>query len=180
MDRCGAKVVVRYADGRFTKGKTYDFQVGRPRFHVFAEPRASDALPVRVDMSDLKAVFFVRDLAGRAQHTDRGEFPKDRPTGPRSGFRVAVTFRDGEVLIGTTENPPSASRGLLVVPADPQSNDLRVYVVPTAVRSVRIVDDVRPVRQGSLGRRQGALVPEPKGQMLPAAVHSWLASPVPA
>src|SRR5690242_10058929 len=60
MDPRGVKVVVRYADGRFTKGKTYDFQVGRPRFHVFADPRTSDALPVRVDMSDLKAVFFVR------------------------------------------------------------------------------------------------------------------------
>ena len=178
MDPRGVKVVVRYADGRFTNGKTYDFQVGRPRFHVFADPRISDALPVRVDMSDLKAVFFVRDLAG--PHTDRGEFPENRPMGPRSPFRVAVTFRDGEVLIGTTEDPPSASRGLLVVPADPQSNDLRVYVVRTAVRSVRIVDDVRPVRQGSLGRRQGALVPEPKDQMLPATVHSWLASPVPA
>ena len=48
MDPRGVKVVVRYADGRFTKGKTYDFQVGRPRFHVFADPRISDALPVRV------------------------------------------------------------------------------------------------------------------------------------
>jgi uncharacterized protein DUF6982 len=104
MDPRGVKVVVRYADGRFTKGKTYDFQVGRPRFHVFADPRTSDALPVRVDMSDLKAVFFVRDLAG--PHTDRGEFPENRPMGPRSPFRVAVTFRDGEVLIGTTEDPP--------------------------------------------------------------------------
>jgi hypothetical protein len=132
----------------------------------------------RVDMSDLKAVFFVRDLAG--PHTDRGEFPENRPMGPRSPFRVAVTFRDGEVLIGTTADPPSASHGLLVVPADPQSNNLRVYVVPTAVRSVRIVEDVRPVRQGSLGRRQAALVPEPKGQLLPAAWHTWLASPVPA
>src|SRR5207247_523392 len=94
MDPRGVKVVVRYADGRFTKGKTYDFQVGRPRFHVFADPRISDALPVRVDMSDLKAVFFVRDLAG--PHTDRGEFPENRPMGPRSPFRAAVTSGAGE------------------------------------------------------------------------------------
>lgn len=80
MSQTGMKVVARYVDRRLIKGTTYDFQRGRPRFHVFPEPRPSDATAIGVTVSDLKAVFFVRDLVGDPRvarvpgRTDRATF----------------------------------------------------------------------------------------------------------
>lgn len=105
------------------------------------------------------------------------EFP-DGPTEPRSGFRVAVTFRDGEVLVGTTENLPSSPAGLILVPADPESNNVRVFVVPSAVRSVRTVPGASPVRREPRGRLpQGSRDARLGDARLPAAIRTWLTDP---
>ncbi len=178
MSQTGMKVVARYVDGRLVKGTTYDLQRGRPRFYVFPEPCASDASAIRVMVSDLKAVFFVRDLIGDPRHTERRDFP-DGSTAPPSGFRVAVTFRDGEVLVGTTEDLPSSPDGLVVVPVDPRSNNLRVFVVPSAVRSLRPV----PVSKGrALSESPSGPPPSPRHRRpqeggLPATIRTWLTHP---
>jgi hypothetical protein len=54
-----------------------------------------------------------------------------------SGQKVEVTFIDGEVLIGSTLGYDPKRQGFFVLPADPKSNNLRVYVVSSFVEKVR-------------------------------------------
>jgi hypothetical protein len=82
-------------------------------------------------VSDLKAVFFVKSLVGNAAYHENKEFG-----GPASGRKVQVSFKDGEVLVGSTQGYQPDRPGFFMVPADPQSNNDRVYVVVRAVEKV--------------------------------------------
>ena len=47
-----------------------------------------------------------------------------------------MTFKDGEVLVGSTQGYQQDRPGFFLVPADPRSNNDRIYVVTTAVEKV--------------------------------------------
>jgi hypothetical protein len=127
------KVVVRYTDGRILKGMTADFFPTKDSFHVSVAGSAADADPVEVNRQDLKALFFVKDYAGNPQHVKRNEFD---PAHPPVGRRIKVTFKDGEVLVGTTTGYQPSRPGFFVEPADPESNNERCYVVTAATAEV--------------------------------------------
>ena len=110
------------------KGWTADFNAQRPLFHV---SETDGAPPTRIRMADLKAVFFVKSLIGNAAYDERKEFG-----GPVQGRKVQVTFKDGEVLVGSTQGYQADRPGFFLVPADPQSNNDRIYVVAGAVQTV--------------------------------------------
>jgi hypothetical protein len=134
-----AKIVARFTDGRVLKGYSSDFAPDRPRFHLAltrgpGEPAgASGDRAVEVPMPALKALFFVRDFAGDARYQEQKRF--DELDG-RQGRKVAVTFADGEVLIGYTVAYDPRRPGFFLYPADPRSNNLRVFAVARAVRAV--------------------------------------------
>ncbi len=128
------KIVVRYADGRLLKGFTRDFLSTKSHFHLFTHPRSSDAAPVTVLIGQVKAVFFVRDFEGNADHT-----AETSPAPQVPGRRIAVTFFDDEVLIGTTLNYRPDGCGFMVTPMDPRSNNERVFVVARSVRHVQFL-----------------------------------------
>jgi hypothetical protein len=52
---------------------------------------------------------------------------------------VEVEFKDEEVLFGTTTGFDLKRPGFFLFPVDPQSNNLKVFVVSAAVRSVLAV-----------------------------------------
>jgi hypothetical protein len=84
----------------------------------------------------LKAVFFVRDFAGNPMHEERKEYKEgEKP----QGRKVEVMFKDGEVLVGTTLGYDPSRPGFFIFPADPKSNNVRVFVVSTAVKKVRFL-----------------------------------------
>jgi len=70
-----------------------------------------------------------------------------------SGLRLEVTFNDGEVIVGSAllgYNPKR--QGFFIFPADPMSNNARVFVVSSAVKSVRqlfdhILEDTSPCKE---------------------------------
>jgi hypothetical protein len=126
------RVVARFADGRVVKGITRDFAVTRDFFHVI--PPEPGATPVRVLLPHLKAVFFVKDHAGDKDYNERKAFDKVVP-----GRKLQVTFRDGEVLVGSSTAYDAARSGFFLMPADPKSNNDRIYVVMKAVRSVGFI-----------------------------------------
>ena len=127
------KVVARYIDGKRVKGFSQDFFPNKDRFHIYSAVKPSSEA-VEVLIKDLKAVFFVRDFAGNPIHEERKEYKEgEKP----SGRKIEVTFRDGEVLIGTTLGYDPSRPGFFLFPADPKSNNVRVFVVSTAVKKVR-------------------------------------------
>lgn len=162
------KVVARYLDGRLVKGYTFDFGPAQPRFHVFAESSASGA-STQVLLRDLKALFFVRDLAGDPARHDATKFPPGAATGPH----VEVRFRDGELMVGTVEGSATDSPGFFLVPADPGSNNLRVYVLAAATRSVYPLPDLVRPSAGAVGVPSSPRVAQARPP-LPSRLVSWL------
>jgi hypothetical protein len=123
------RIVARFADGRMLKGTTQDFAPAKEVFHLIGSE--GGARPVQIAVADLKAVFFVKSWVGNPAYNELKEFG-----GPVAGRKVQVTFKDGEALVGSTQGYQPDRHGFFMVPADPQSNNDRVYVVLAAVAQV--------------------------------------------
>ena len=128
------RVVARFLDGRTLKGQTADFLPTRATFHVIPSGQAGSSIEVvEVKVSDLKAVFFVKDLVGNAAYNEARAFaPAERVM----GRKVQVEFSDGEKIVGTTQGYQPDRAGFFVVPVDPKSNNDRCFVVMAAVKAV--------------------------------------------
>lgn len=127
----GQQVVARYRDGRVVKGTTNDFYPGKGEFHI----RDAAGSVTTLAVGALKAIFFVRTFEGDRFHVAM----LDQPAGGGLGRRIEVTFVDGEVLTGYTNGYDRSKPGFFLVPADPESNNLRVFVIAGAVRAARWV-----------------------------------------
>jgi hypothetical protein len=129
------KVVVRYSDGKLIKGFTQDFFPNKERFHLIPANNPSGGA-IEVSIKDLKAIFVVRDFIGNSRYKERKKYIEgEKP----SGKKVEVTFIDGEVLVGSTLGYDPKRQGFFIFPADPKSNNIRVYVASSAVDKVRYV-----------------------------------------
>jgi hypothetical protein len=126
------RVVARFRDGTVARGYTHDFHPSKPYLHLMREDQTGQTM--RVALSQLKAVFFVREFAGDRTRVDGTEF-----TSSHHGRRVEVTFEDGEVLRGTTIAFRGGGNGFFVQPADVASNNMRVFVAPGATVNVRFL-----------------------------------------
>jgi hypothetical protein len=165
----GEKVVVRYLNGTLVKGYTFDFSPRAREFHVFPDRRATSD-PRRVHVTDLKAVFSVKTFDGDPRYCERKAFALR----PGVGHRVEVTFRDGEVLVGTVRSASTDNLGFFLTPADPASNNLRVFVVGTAVARVRPMPEPRSPRERDVTTPTQPRAPRGEGVELPRRLLTWL------
>ena len=130
-----AKVIVRYSCGRLIKGFTEDFSPPKKFFHLTSLDSPSGK-PIEVSMEDLKAIFMVQDFVGSSLYKERKDYVEgEKPC----GRKVEVTFVDGEVLAGSTLGYDPKRQGFFMFPADPKSNNMRVYVVSSFVKKVRFL-----------------------------------------
>lgn len=128
------KIIVRYTDGRILKGTTQNFFPDKPSFHFQPLEAKTPAEKVEVRFTDLKALFFVRDFAGDPRYQEKKNFPEGAKI---SGRKVEVTFKDGEVMVGSTLGYDAKRTGFFFFPSDPAWNLIRAFVVTQAVRQVR-------------------------------------------
>ena len=126
------RIVARFADGRVVKGTTQDFSVTRDYFHII--PPEPGVPPMRVGIPSLKAVFFVKDHTGNKHYSEKKAFDKLVP-----GRKLQVVFKDGETLVGASTAYDAARPGFFMTPADPKSNNDRIFVVARAVRAVAFI-----------------------------------------
>lgn len=128
-------VVVRYLNGNCVKGSTQDFYPERTSFHI--QVRGGTATTIQVKMSELKAVFFVRDLQGNPAHIKSRKFGAVEPS-LASSKKIAVLFKDEELLVGYTVSYIAGKMGFFLTPADQSGNNIRVYVLSHAAKMVRL------------------------------------------
>jgi hypothetical protein len=126
------KIVVRYVEKQILKGYTQDFNPARAQFSLWPSPNAKPQDRVIVPLARLKGVFFVRDFAGNPGYVARVDTEH-----VQHGRRIEVTLLDDEVIDGRTLNYRADGYGFFVVPADPFANNIRVFIVSSAVRQVR-------------------------------------------
>jgi hypothetical protein len=127
-------VVAHMGDGRLFKGTTSDFQPGQDKFTVDVTDGPWQGKSVEIELSRMKALFFVRSLKGNRDYQEKKMM---RPTG-KMGKRVVVTFKDGETIRGTATGLNLKLPGFYLFPADPQSNNKRIYIVRSSAKEIKI------------------------------------------
>lgn len=128
------RVVLRYNDGQLLHGYSNDFYPDRTCFQFSPKVGCPANERMLVPIGRLKAVFFVKDLHGDSNRVDMQTFDH----APR-GRKVQITFRDGEVLTGSTLSYKPNGQGFFVLPANASGNNVRAYVVTSAIRHLRFV-----------------------------------------
>jgi len=139
MERDKKKVILRFMDGRIIKG------------YLESINTACDTVPIKtregekmVNLSELKAIYFVRTFKGDKTYQEKKVYGLTRT----KGKRVLVKFKDGEFLTGFLEGPipwrkgfflapPDPSqRGFFLLPTDEGSNNIKIFVINSAIEEV--------------------------------------------
>jgi hypothetical protein len=124
------KVVVRFKDGMIMKGQTSNFFPNKTLFHL----ETTNGEQTQINIEDLKAVFFVRDLEGDKDHV---KSYKDNIVG--GGRKIEVKFVDGEKLIGYTLGYSPDRQGFIMTPGDLAGNNERVFVIKSATEKINFL-----------------------------------------
>lgn len=135
------KVVVRYLDGKITKGYIVKFSPSDREIIVENLSNQKES----INMAELKAIFFVRTFEGDRGHVETKSF-----LGTISkGKRVFVKFKDGEAMTGFVEGDipwqrgffleSSKSPGFFLIPVDYHSNNIKVFVISDSIRDVTVM-----------------------------------------
>ena len=127
------KIVVHMKDGVIHKGVTHDFDPSAGSFHLL--PAEGGGVPLRVDSSEMKALFYVKDYIGNRDFVARKQFDDAQ----RSGRRAILTFLDGEEIWGTVDGTVEEERGFFLTPSDKEDNNVRIFVVRSALKELRMV-----------------------------------------
>jgi hypothetical protein len=128
------KIVVHLKTGAIHKGVTHDFQPAEDTFHLLSAE--GGGVPIRVRMEDMKALFYVRDYIGNSDFVARRQFDEARS----AGRKAIVSFKDGEEIWGylgdSEEGEPT---GFFFFPADRDDNNIKIFVVRSALEDLRVV-----------------------------------------
>jgi len=130
------KIVVRYVDGQLLKGVTSDFFPNKDIFHVMPTDAPQGSKPVELSTQNLKAIFFVKGYEGNPDYKDKKEFDSGKAP---VGRKIKIVFKDGELMVGTTNGYQPERPGFFIVPADPNSNIERCYILSAATQEVSFI-----------------------------------------
>jgi hypothetical protein len=81
-------------------------------------------------------VFFVKEYAGNRTRRDIRGFLK-APGDTAQGKKLAVRFKDGELLCGYSLTYSPERDGFFMFPSDAGTNNLRIYVLTAATAEVK-------------------------------------------
>src|SRR5215510_6305076 len=106
-------------------------------FYIFffffqAEDGIRDGHVTGVQTCALPIFFYVKDYGTMRRQSERA-----KRFGPETaGQKIVVEFKDGEKLWGVTEQYSTVSRGFFFIPADPQENNTRIFIVNSSVKQI--------------------------------------------
>ncbi len=139
------KVVLRFNDGTVMKGYVEDFS--QTQSEIIFKDVVSNSL-MRVSVAALKAIFFVRTFEGNPDYDELKRYGISE----RRGRRIFLRFNDGESLVGYVEDNDlpwergfflskikDNKTGFFVIPVDPGSNNIKVYVVLKSVKDITLI-----------------------------------------
>lgn len=125
------KVVARFKDGSLMKGTAQDFSQDKSMFRFETVSGEEQT----IDVEQLKALFWVKDFAG---DPDRKDLYVDNLD--IGGRKIEIKFKDGELMQGNTLDYSPNKSGFILMPSDPNSNNLGVFVVNSASNKIRFLD----------------------------------------
>ncbi|HZK10788.1 MAG TPA: hypothetical protein VFD10_00285, partial [Atribacterota bacterium] len=96
------KIIVKYKDGKIVKGWSTDFGPNKEIFHLHSLEEYGGNI-LEIEVSSLKAVFFVKDYKGNKDYKKIRTFD-GASTGIPSQRKIVIIFKDGENFYGTTHS----------------------------------------------------------------------------
>ena len=127
------KIVVHMRDGAIHKGITHDFDPAGRSFYLL--PAEGGGVPHKIDVEAMKALFYVKDYVGNRDYVARRQFDAAK----RSGRRAIVVFSDGEEIWGAVGDDVDHGSGFFFFPGDPQDNNVRIFVVRSSLKELRLL-----------------------------------------
>ncbi|MGD9368355.1 MAG: hypothetical protein PVH87_21830 [Desulfobacteraceae bacterium] len=124
------KIVAHYKDHKVVKGISNNFFPNKIFFNLETPTGESS----RIEVDDLKAVFFTKDFDGDKDH-DYDYSDEIRG----AGRKMKVEFFDGEVVVGYTLGYSPDRHGFFLTPADLKGNNERIFVVSSSTKAVDFV-----------------------------------------
>src|SRR5258708_1856261 len=118
------KITVAFLDGRRIKGYTLNFSALKNSFDLLPQENSLQQRGERVEFKDVKAIFFVKDFAGNPEYHESKVATKQG-----YGKSMEITFADGEQVVGITSGYNRQNPGFFLIPADPMSNNARIFIV---------------------------------------------------
>jgi len=132
------RAILRFLDGSMLKGLIKDFTLADD--FVYIEDESSEKQKIK--LKQLKAIFFVRKFEGNKDHREKKSFTGAK----RAGKRLFVKFKDGEQMTGYLEGDTpwdkgffldlKKSSGFFLIPVDQDSNNIKVFVITSALQDV--------------------------------------------
>ncbi len=142
------KVVLHFSNRKLVRGFLLDgnsefptrVDEGPPRASLLPEIlniRSIEGEAITVNVSDCKAVFFVKEFDGR----DNADLRFFRDTNTFPGIWVRLRFMDGEVSEGLVPNSLAfvTDPAFYLKPADLHSNNVMIYVLKKALLSLEVL-----------------------------------------
>lgn len=134
MQLHGQEVIARLASGLVIRGVNADFNPERPTFRVTP---SEGGRGVELKVRDLKALFFLKRPPGSTDlRRAPGWVPPPDPV--RDGKKIAVSFQDGETMVGYTLGYRREKVGFYFYPAADDNPNERVWICAAAVADVKV------------------------------------------
>ena len=137
-------VVVRFKDGRVLKVQMKDFDPDAVKSILVQLENGDD---LRLPIDELKALFFVHSLEGDRNYRERKIFGISKSV----GHKIYIRFHDGESMLGFVKgdvpwekgfyrsSPGNSSNGFFMAPVDGESNNIKIFVIASAVRDISVI-----------------------------------------
>jgi hypothetical protein len=134
-------LVAHFKDGQISKGFSRDFDPSRESFHmVRRDGEVATSQEIRLD--DLKALFHVKSWGREDRHRGRqAGFPDDVAVNGQEGvqpIKTMLEFYDGERIFGYSLDYDPGRRGFYVLPADPEDNNQKIFVLNSSLVNIQI------------------------------------------
>ena len=128
-------------DGQVIKGFSRDFHPERDSFHLVLR-QGENASSQEIRMDELKALFHVKTWGRKDRHRGRVPyFPEGDVNRPPEGtfIKTVLEFYDGEKILGYTNDYDPARPGFYVIPADPDDNNSKIFVLASALVNIQLL-----------------------------------------
>ncbi|HEX9758154.1 MAG TPA: hypothetical protein VGB26_10205 [Nitrospiria bacterium] len=138
------KVVVHYQDNKILKGYIQPFQLPNAEASFSREEKNPTEI-LKIPLKELKAIYYVKSHEGNKTYREKRRFGLTSS----KGKKVMIKFKDREIACGfVTDNlpwilgknqpdPDPARFGFFLFPADPESNNTKIFVLTRAVEEIQ-------------------------------------------
>jgi hypothetical protein len=128
------KIVVHMKGGVIHKGVTHDFDPARETFHLLSAE--GGGTPIRVNIEEMKALFYVKDYIGNRDFVAMRNFEEAH----QKERKAIAHFNDGEEIWGFVgHGADEGEAGFFFYPVDKRDNNIRIFVVRSALKELRLV-----------------------------------------